>query len=163
MSKQREVPEHDNPPAQDFNPDIVQQLVEKTLTSRELGKQKEANLLQADKLMKDRFGDRAIDMFKERANTPEKGRILMELAAADPVEFANMFAGTPSVTNNMDAGSMNTTSVSSTVGNRASVEGTKEWAAKIRSDNPSQYWSQEFQYKLQQTVTKNPTLYFGGQ
>jgi hypothetical protein len=161
MSTQREVPEYDNSPAQEFNPDIVQQLVEKTLVGREQSQRKTNNLLQADKLMKDRFGDKALEVFQQKASTPEKAKILMELAAADPVEFASMFAGTPSVTNNMDTGSMNTTSVSSTVGNRASIEGTKEWAAKVRAENPSQYWSQEFQYKLQQTVTKNPTLYFG--
>lgn len=161
MSKQREVPEYDNSPAQEFNPDIVQQLVEKTLTSREQQRIKEQNLLQADKLMKEKFGDKAMDVFKQRANTPEKAEILMQLASTDPVEFANLFAGTPSVTNNMDTSSMNTTSVASSGGNRANIEGTKEWAAKIRSENPNQYWSQEFQYKLQQTVTNNPTLYFG--
>lgn len=72
MSKQREVPEYDNSPAQEFNPDIVQQLVEKTLTSREQQRIKEQNLLQADKLMKEKFGDKAMDVFKQRANTPEK-------------------------------------------------------------------------------------------
>jgi hypothetical protein len=161
MSKQREVPEYDNSPAQEFNPDIVQQLVEKTLTSREQQRVKEQNLLQADKLMKEKFGDKAMDVFKQRANTPEKAQILMQLASTDPVEFANLFAGTPSVTNNMDTSSMNTTSVASSGGNRANIEGTKEWASKIRAEDPSKYWSQEFQYKLQQTVTNNPTLYFG--
>jgi len=61
----------------------------------------------------------------------------------------------------MDTGSMNTTSVPSTGGDRSNIEGTKQWAAKIRKENPSHYWSQDFQYKLQQTVTKNPSLYFG--
>ena len=161
MSKQSEVPEYNNSPAQEFNPEIVQQLVEKTLSSREKTQRKTDNLLKADKLMKDQFGDKAMEVFKQRANTEDKLRIMMDLAATDPVEFVSLFAGTPSVTNNMDTGSMNTTSVPSTGGNRANVEGTKEWAAKIRSENPSQYWSQEFQFKLQQTVTKNPTLYFG--
>jgi hypothetical protein len=163
MSKQKEVPEYDNSPAQEFNPDIVQQLVEKTLAGREQSQLKNNNLLKADQLMKDKFGSKALEIFSQRANTPEKVKVLMELAAIDPIEFASMFAGTPSVTNNMDSGSMNTTSVPSTGGNRAGIEGTKEWAAKVRAENPSQYWSQEFQYKLQQTVTKNPTLYFGGQ
>jgi len=161
MSKQSEVPEYDNSPAQEFNPEIVQQLVEKTLVGREQSQRKTNNLLQADKLMKEKFGDKALEVFQQKASTPEKAKILMELAATDPVEFASLFAGTPSVTNNMDVGSMNTTSVPSTGGNRANIEGTKEWAAKVRAENPSKYWSQEFQYKLQQTVTKNPTLYFG--
>lgn len=162
MSKQSEVPEYDNSPVQEtISPDVVQQLVEKTLNSREQSQRKTNNLLQADKLMKEKFGDKAIEVFQQRANTPEKAKVLMELAATDPIEFTALFAGVPSITNNMDAGSINTTSVASTGGNRANIEGTKEWASKIRAEDPSKYWSQEFQYKLQQTVTNNPTLYFG--
>tara|TARA_R110000868_G_scaffold177140_1_gene415441 strand:- start:508 stop:1230 length:723 start_codon:yes stop_codon:yes gene_type:complete len=161
MSKQNVAPVDDNPPVQGFSSEDVQQLVEKTLIGREATKTKTDNLLLADKLMKDRFGEKAEEMFKQRAANPEKARILMELAAADPAEFVSLFAGTPVQANNMDSGSVNTTSVTSNGGNRAVIEGTKEWAAKVRKENPNQYWSQEFQHKLQQTVTKNPSLYFG--
>lgn len=161
MSKQNVAPVEDNPPVQGISSEDVQQLVEKTLLGREVAKTKTDNLLLADKLMKDKFGEKAMDMFKQRAANPEKARILMELAATDPAEFVSMFIGTSLPTNNMDNGSVNTTSVASTSGNRAGIEGTKEWAAKVRKENPSMYWSQDFQYKLQQTVSKNPTLYFG--
>jgi hypothetical protein len=161
MSKQNVAPVDDNPPVQGFSSEDVQQLVEKTLLGREVAKTKTDNLLLADKLMKDKFGEKAEEMFKQRAANPEKARILMELAATDPAEFVSMFSGTSLPTNNMDNGSVNTTSVASNAGNRATIEGTKEWAAKVRKENPNQYWSQEFQHKLQQTVTKNPALYFG--
>ena len=161
MSKQNVAPVEDNPPVQGISSEDVQQLVEKTLLGREVAKTKTDNLLLADKLMKDKFGEKAMDMFKQRAANPEKARILMELAATDPAEFVSMFIGTSLPTNNMDNGSVNTTSVASTSGNRAGIEGTKEWAAKVRKEDPNQYWSQEFQYKLQQTVNKNPALYFG--
>jgi hypothetical protein len=115
----------------------------------------------ADKLMKDKFGSKAEEVFKQRANNPDKTRILMELAANDPQEFASMFSGvSPNYANAMDTGSMNTTSVPSTGGDRSNIEGSKEWAAKVRKESPSTYWSQEFQYKLQQTVTKNPSLFW---
>jgi hypothetical protein len=161
MSKQNVAPVEDNPPVQGISSEDVQQLVEKTLLGREATKTKTDNLLLADKLMKDKFGEKAMDVFKQRAANPEKARILMELAATDPAEFVSMFIGTSLPTNNMDNGSVNTTSVASTSGNRAGIEGTKEWAAKVRKEDPNQYWSQEFQYKLQQTVNKNPALYFG--
>ena len=162
MSKQSSAPENDNPPVQGIRPEDVQQLVEKTLAGRETAKAKETNLLLADRLMKDKFGEKAGDVFKQRASSPDKARILMDLAATDPQEFLSFFAGvTPNNANTMDNGSMNTTSVPSTGGDRANIEGSKEWAAKVRKDNPSLYWSQDFQYKLQQTVTKNPSLYFG--
>lgn len=162
MSKQSNAPENDNPPVPGYTPEDVQQLVEKTLVGREVAKTKETNLLLADKLMKDKFGAKAEEVFKQRANNPDKTRILMELAANDPHEFASMFSGGSSTNSNtMDTGSMNTTSVPSTGGDRTNIEGSKQWAAKVRKENPSLYWSQDFQYKLQQTVTKNPSLYFG--
>ncbi len=162
MSKQSNAPENDNPPVQGIRPEDVQQLVEKTLAGRETAKAKETNLLLADRLMKDKFGEKAVDVFKQKASSPDKARILMDLAANDPQEFVSFFAGvTPNNANTMDTGSMNTTSVPSTGGDRTNLEGSKEWAAKVRKENPSLYWSQDFQYKLQQTVTKNPSLYFG--
>jgi hypothetical protein len=161
MSKQSGAPEADNPPVQGITPDAVQQLVEKTLEGRKQQETKNGNLIKADSLMKEKFGEKAELVFKQKASTPDKARILMELAANDPLEFVSLFAGTQLPSNNFDTGSMNTTSVASNGGDRTKVEGTKEWAAKVRKDDPNTYWSQEFQYKLQQTVSKNPTLYFG--
>jgi hypothetical protein len=162
MSKQSGAPEADNPPVQGLTPDVVQQLVEKTLEGRKQQDTKTGNLLKADALMKEKFGEKAEQMFKLKASTPDKARILMELAANDPTEFVSLFGvGSSIPTNNFDSGSVNTTSVTSNGGDRTKVEGTKEWAAKVRKDDPNTYWSQEFQYKLQQTVSKNPTLYFG--
>lgn len=162
MSKQSVAPENDNPSVQAFKPEDVQQLVEKTLESRDAASRKKANLDLADKLMKEKFGGKAGEIFQQRANSPEKVKALMDLAAIDPTEFVTLFTGSTQVyANSMDTGSVNTTSVPSSGGDRSVIEGTKEWAAKVRKENPSQYWSQEFQYKLQQTVSKNPTLYFG--
>ena len=162
MSKQNVAPEADNPPVQGLTPDVVQQLVERTLEGRKQQDTKTGNLLKADSLMKEKFGEQAEQMFKQKASSPEKAKILMELAANDPLEFVSLFTGgTQYTSNNFDSGSMNTTSVASSGGDRSKVEGTKEWAAKVRKENPNTYWSQEFQFKLQQTVSKNPTLYFG--
>lgn len=162
MSKQGSTPEDDNPPAPGITPDVVQQLVEKTLEGRKQKETRTGNLLKADQMMKEKFGEKAAEVFKQRASTPEKAQVMMELAATDPDEFVNLFAGTTQVrSNNFDAGSMNTTSVAGNSGNRAGTEWTKEWTAKVRKEDPNRYWSQEFQYKLQQTVSKNPSLYFG--
>jgi hypothetical protein len=159
--QQRNVPEDDTPAVSGIKPEDVQRLVEQTLVSRESQSKREQNLLLADKLLKDKFGEKATEMFKAKANSPEKAKVLMELAAADPQEFASLFAGgAPAPSNNMDASSYNTTNVSSN-SNRAAVAGTREWATEIRKKDPSKYWSHEFQYELQKMVTKNPSLYFG--
>lgn len=161
ITTQGNAPLEDEPTVSGITPEDVQQLVVKTLRGEEANNLKTKNLLLADQLLKNQYGDKAIDVFRQRANTPEKQRIMMELAAADPQEFANLFGTTAVVTNTMDTGSMNTTSVASSGRDRSNVEWTKEWTAKVRKDNPNQYWSQEFQFKLQQSVTKNPALYFG--
>jgi hypothetical protein len=156
----KEAPQDDTPAVSGIKPEDVQKLVEQTLLGREQKSKREANLLAADKAMKEKFGDKAAEVFKQRAATPEKAKILMELAATDPNEFVSLFGGTPVPANNMDTGSIST-AISMQPSNRASVEGTKEWATKLRKENPSVYWSHEFQYKLQQMVSKNPSLYFG--
>ena len=162
MSKQESAPEEDKPQAQGISPDYVQQLVEKTLEGRKRQDTRDGNLLKADALMREKFGDKAEQVFKQKASTPEKMRILMDLAANDPTEFVSLFAGSSQgQANTFDAGTVNTTSVSSNGTDRSKMVGTKEWATKIRKEDPATYWSQEFQYKLQQTVSKNPTLYFG--
>lgn len=158
---QRNAPEDDTPSVSGIKPEDVQKLVEQTLVGRETQKRREANLLAADKALKEKFGDKAVEVFKQRANTPEKAKILMELAATDPQEFVALFAGSePKFANNIDTGST-VTSMTLQPSNRASIEGTKEWAQKIRKEDPATYWSSEFQYRLQQMVTKNPSLYFG--
>lgn len=162
MSTKQDVSQEDDTPSmQGLTPEAVQQLVEKTLQGREKQSTRTSNLLKADSLMKEKFGEKAEQVFKQKATSPEKMNVLMELAATDPTEFVSLFAGVTLPSNNMDTGSVNTTSVSSHTGDRSKVEWTKEWVAKTRKEDPQTYWSQDFQYKLQQSVSKNPSLYFG--
>jgi len=155
------APQDDTPAVSGLKPEDVQKLVEQTLVGREVQSKRDANLLAADKAMKERFGDKAGEIFKQRASSPEKAKILMELAATDPQEFVNLFGGVTSTpTQNIDTGSVST-ALSMQGGSRAKQEGTKEWASSVRKENPTLYWSHEFQYKLQKMVTQNPSLYFG--
>jgi hypothetical protein len=157
----RNASEDDTPPVSGIRPEDVQKLVEQTLSGRETQQRREQNLLAADKAMKERFGEKAAEVFKQRASTPEKAKVLMELAATDPNEFVNLFGGVTSTPmQNIDTGSVSTP-LSMQSGSRSKVEGTKEWANSVRKENPNLYWSHEFQYKLQQMVSKNPSLYFG--
>lgn len=159
ISKTSETKVTDTPPA--FSEDKVAELVERTLTGREVAKSHEANLLQADKLMKEKFGEKAAEVFKTKAATPELAKVYMELAARSPQDFVALFASNVAPSATMDTGSMNTASIPTSSGDRVNVEGTKEWASKIRKENPSLYWSQDFQIKMQKAVLNNPSLYFG--
>jgi hypothetical protein len=148
-------------PVQAVSAEQIAQLVEQTLTGRETAKTREANLLAADKLMKEKFGDKAAEVFKGRASTPELQRVYMEMAAIDPQQFIGMFGGSaPAPQGNVAMPSVSTTSVSPS-SNRVNVEWSKEWVAKTRKENPTLYWSTEFQSKLASTVAQNPSLYFG--
>lgn len=159
INKTKEKQPEDTP-APVLSEDRIAALVEQTLTGRETARTREANLLKADKLMKEQFGEKAVDVFKSKAATPELARVYMDLASQDPSQFVALFASATPQSASVDVGSVSTAVVASP-GNRASIEGTKEWASTVRKENPGLYWSGEFQYKMQQMVTKNPNLYFG--
>lgn len=161
ISSANKVPQGDNLDVQAITPDVVQNLVEETLKKRESVSVRNANLQKADSLMKTKFGEKAEQVFKQRATTPEKAQVLMQLAATDPEEFFNLFAGVQTPSNTMDSSSVNTTTYVASSGDRAKIEGTKEWAKEVRDKSPSIYWSAEFQSKLQNLAIKNPSLYFG--
>ncbi len=151
-SEQKEAP-------QSLDPTAVTTLVKETVSGLLTEQNKTANLLAADKLMKEKFGEKAAEVFTTKATTPELKKALMEVAATNPQEFLKLFE------TQANAGVVDTSTRSFTTVNTnsdpATVEGTKAWASKVRKDNPALYYSQEFQYKLQNLVTKNPDLYFG--
>jgi len=151
----------DTPPVNTLSREDIASLVEQTLTGRETAQTKRANLLEADKLMKEMYGEKAGEVFKSRATTPALQNAYMELASVSPQEFAALFGQKKEgTTNNVTTPSVSTTAYTPS-SNRESVEGTKEWAAKIRKEAPSKFWSAEFQYELQKRVIANPNLYFG--
>lgn len=159
INKPAEVKPGDTPVT--LSKDDIAALVEQTLTGRETQKTRESNLLQADRLMKEKFGEKAAEVFKAKAATPQKAQLYMELASQDPQEFVALFAGVSApMTAAVDVGSTNTTTVMPS-GNREGTEWTKEWANKVRREKPETYWSQDFQLKLQKQTLANPSLFFG--
>lgn len=139
----------------------ISAMVESAITGFETKKVTEANLRKADSLMKEMFGDKAGEVFQKAASTPEKMAAYQQLASVDPEQFVALFKSEIKTNPSMDSGSLSTTAAPAAGTNRANVEGTKEWAQKVRKDNPAKYWSNEFQYELQERVRKNPSLYFG--
>jgi hypothetical protein len=124
---------------------------------------KQGNLLAADKMMREKFGEKAVDVFNNMASTPALKNIYMELAAVDPNKFVSLFGGEGSNATQVDAGgSVNTTvNLSDTTSVRAKQPGTKEFYDNVRKTNPSLYYSQEFQLNMDKVVRTNPNLYYG--
>lgn len=142
----------------------LSKIVEQTVTGLETKKQRESNLLTADKRMKEVFGEQANQKFAEVAKTPELKKIYTELAAVDPEKFVSLFVS-PDVPKNVvdTGGSVNTTVRYSDTNNssRAAQVGTKEYFDNIRRTKPALYYSQDFQLNMDRTVRSNPDLYYG--
>lgn len=135
-------------------------LVDQAVTGRETVKTKEANLLKADKRMKELFGEKAVEVFKSKATTPETAKALTALAEVNPEQFIALFEQPATSTSTVDTGTTNTTSLGMNK-NTESTEGTMAYYNKIRRENPELYYSQDFQIKMDMQVRKNPALYFG--
>jgi len=164
--KQQQSQSVDQPTNGSIAPSDLARLVEQTVTGMETKKQRESNLLKADAKMKEVFGEKAAEKFAEVAATPDLKRVYMELASVDPDKFVSLFAGTNVLKNTASAdasGGVNTTvNYSSTnQGGRVNTPGTKEYFDNVRRTNPSVYYGQEFQLKMDSSVRSNPDLYYG--
>ena len=147
--------------AQVEQPDISA-LVEQTLAQREVKKAQEANLLEADRLMKERHGERAGELFKAKATTPELKKLYTELAARSPQDFVALFGEPHAPGSAIQTGStVNTVNVASHGVSRENIEGTKEWFSKMRREEPQKFYSSAVQVRFSKAATENPKLYFG--
>lgn len=164
QSKEQEPVDKSVTPSEVVSASDVAKIVEQTIRERDVVQTREANLKKADAALKNVLGEKAAEAFAKAADTPEKKQVLMDLAAVDPDKFVALFA--PNVTPRttpVDHGSINTTAISLQAGDRSSVTGTKEFFDKVRRDNPSKYYSQEFQIMMDKSVRNNPGLYYGQQ
>lgn len=153
--------EQEDTPVPTLNEETISALVEKTISGRETAKTRTNNLLEADRLMKEKFGEKAAEVFKAKATDSATAKVYMELASVSPQEFVKLFAGeSPNSTQRVDTSSVNTATIPSSRSDRSGVEFSKEWVTKVRKEDPSRYYSSEFQYQLQRKIAENPNLYF---
>lgn len=139
----------------------ITKLVEQAVTGLESRRQKESNLLHADALMKEAFGEKAAEKFAAVAVTPELKRVYMDLAAADPSKFVALFGvGSKGPGQTVDTGSGS--SASSYQGQtRVAQFGTKEYFDEVRKKDPKKYYSQAFQVQMDKAVRTDPAKYYG--
>lgn len=150
---QQKVPTHSDD-TQGLTADQVASIVQQQITGIETAKTRQANLSKADKAMKEKFGDKAVEVFQAKANTPQLKKIYQELAEVDPDQFVALFG----VQQVAPQGTIDTPSVNSASAASAPrvKEWSKEWVAQVRKENPSLYKSQQFQ----QDMMKNADKYF---
>lgn len=142
--------------------DAIAQIVQQQITGIESAKTRQANLEKADKAMKEKFGEKAAEVFAQAAATPELREVYTKLAAVDPDKFVSLFSGqqvaAPQGSTTVDTSNVNTMG---TLNSNPRVEQwSKEWITNVRKTDPKRYWSSEFQYAMSQNVMKRPDLYF---
>lgn len=146
--------------SQGLTKEELQALVEATVTGMETSKTRTENLKKANTLLKEAFGEKAEEAFKEVAKTPELEKVYQQLAEVDPQEFIKRFVAVPKNTAAQpDTGG--TAVLHTPGGNRIQVEGTKEFYDNIRRTNASLYYSQDFQLQMDKAVRSNPDKYYG--
>lgn len=139
----------------------ITKIVEQTMQSTETRKVQEANLRKADAKMKEMFGEKAAEVYKAAAATPEVHDAYMKLAAVDPDKFVALFVSDKTPQGQMTQGTISSAAIATTPSARENTVGTKEYFDKVRREKPSQYYSQEFQLGMDKAVRSNPTLYYG--
>lgn len=155
----------DDPPAKTHSiegvkPEDIEKLIKDTVTGLETSKLRTANLAKANAMLNETFGDKAKEVFKEVANTPELQRVYKELAEIDPDKFIRQFVEVPKNTS-APASQGGSAPMTNGQGNRSAQEGTKEFYDNVRRTNKALYYSQEFQIKMDKAVRSNPDLYYG--
>lgn len=138
----------------------LQKLVEQTVSGMEGQKARQQNIAKADKMLKDKFGDKAVEVYKAKATTDQLNSVYMELASVDPDQFVALFTNNPVISNTVDEGGSRN-NVSYQGENRQAQVGTKEYYDNIRRTTPAKYYSQDFQLQMDKTVRSNPQLYYG--
>lgn len=161
QGKPASTPTEDPPQTQKpLSTEELQALVESTVTGMETSKTRTENLKRANKLLKEAFGDKAEEVFKEVAKSPELEGVYRQLAQVDPDEFIKRFTAVPKNTGAQpDNGG--TAILHQAGGNRVQIEGTKEYYDNVRRTDKALYYSQDFQIKMDRAVRSNPDRYFG--
>lgn len=152
--QQKQQEEQKPTPSESMTAEQIAAIVDQRLTGLESAKTREQNMLKADKLMREKFGEKAMEVFSSVAVGPKRA-VLTELAATDPDMFVALFVEKAPVQATPDTGSF----VAPPSGAQR-AEWSKSWVAEIRKKEPNRYYSQEFQIELQKRVIANPGSYF---
>lgn len=144
----------------------IAEMVEQTLTKREAENVLKNNMKLADEKLRAVFGDKAKEVFTSQTSNPALRNTLTTLAQTDPDAFVNYFVNAVGIkkqesTSVVDGVSkVNTVNLASVYGNRANDPDTRDYYAHLRKTNPTLYYSQDVQIKMQKAALNNPQKYF---
>lgn len=153
LERLQEAKEPQEPTSSSLTPEAVAAIVQQQITGMETAKTRQANLQAADKAMKEKFGEKAAEVYAAKANTPELQAIYRNLAETAPDQFVALFGA---VVDNTPKGSIDTPTVTSGGMNASTKnkEWSKAWVAKVRKENPALYKSPQFQTDMLKNLDK---------
>lgn len=128
-------------------PEDIKKLVEEAIANREHTRSREQNQAEADKVMRERFGDQAEAELRKRAS--ELGvdvKYLAEVAGKSPTAFLRMLGEAPAPqTNRVTDSSVNTASLAS------NNSGQRNWKhyQDLRKSDPKRYRQSSVQMQME--------------
>jgi hypothetical protein len=146
-----------------LTPTDVRQIVSDAIRGNETVKQKQANLAKADAEMRKLFGDKAEEMFKQEASTPEMREALTQLASVSPDKFVALFSGQQRQGNATDTKTNVNTAAMGSANNsgRATDPACKEYYDNLRKTKPKEYLSSSVQLQMARAAEADPSKFFG--
>lgn len=155
LEQLKHKPQEEGATHQAITADDIASIVQQQITGLETAKTRQANISKADQAMKAKFGDKAVEVYQSKANTPQLQKIYKELAEVDPDQFVALFGAVQDVTpkGTLDSSTVNSASAASAPRVK---EWSKDWVAHVRKTDPARYKSQQFQ----QDMIANASKYF---
>lgn len=155
-----ETPPASGTPSTPISAADVAAMVKEQLTGLETARTRQNNLQKADAEMRKLYGDKAQEVFAQRAPDAATKKVLEDLAAVNPDSFLALFKTQTSGVNTIHS-TISTAHLAGAVTNRQDTPGTKEYYNKVRRENARLYYSTDFQTAMNKAAASNPQLYFG--
>lgn len=149
--EQRQSREEEGTPPPDFSPDTLKNLVKDTYKEVTDDERRARNVEQADKAVRDKWGDKAADMLALKAQELGVGiKFLQDTASHSPKAFYNLVGlegGPKQQDHSFESrqGSVNTAGMEQ---NSGSVPYSYKWYQQMRKQDPKQYYTPKVQMEM---------------
>lgn len=140
-------------------PEDIKKLVEEAIANREHTRTRDQNIAEADKVMRERFGDQAqAELSKRASELGVEVKYLADIAATSPTAFLRMLGEAPAPqTNSVPKSTVNTTSMAQ------NHSGKRDWAyyKDLRKTDPKRYRSTTIQTQMEKDYSEQGSAFWG--
>ena len=144
-------------PSPQMSEEDITELVKQTIVTTRTAEAEQNNVLEADRALEDRFGDRRAEWLQTKAGELGVGvTFLQSIAAASPKLFLATVGldRPPEGQGGIGQGSVNTEALSANPMSTSPNEGTFKWYEELRKANPRGFFKPEIQQRLMKDRTE---------